>query len=179
MNSQYDLTEHDLSLTFDGNGRLWKFRPATAVHGHQPVGAGIVDNMIVVTVDVPGIAPGDVDLRANGHVLEIRGKTDLTMDLACDVAMPMAFGLDQLGDRLRRPGARHPRAAAGQGPEVRRRRRHRDAPDPSRDHPGGRLATSARLKTVPPAEPRRGGRGAVPLNSLPAPASTYGIGPSR
>ena len=29
-------------------------------------------------------------------MLEIRGKTDLTMDLACDVAMPMAFGLDQL-----------------------------------------------------------------------------------
>lgn len=96
MNSQHDLTEHDLSLTFDGNGRLWKFRPATAVHGHQPVGAGIVDDKIVVTVDVPGIAPGDVDLRANGDVLEIRGKTDLTMDLACDVAMPMAFGLDQL-----------------------------------------------------------------------------------
>ena len=37
-----------------------------------------------------------MDLRANGHVLEIRGKTDRTMDLACDVAMPMAFGLDQL-----------------------------------------------------------------------------------
>ena len=96
MKSQYDLTEHDLTLTFDGSGRLWKFRPATAPHGHQPVGAGIVDDKIVVTVDVPGIAPGDVDLRASGHVLEIRGKTDLTMDLACDVAMPMAFGLDQL-----------------------------------------------------------------------------------
>ena len=96
MKSQYDLTEHDLTLTFDGNGRLWKFRPATAPHGHQPVGAGIVGDEIVVTVDVPGIAPGDVDLRASGHVLEIRGKTDLAMDLACDVAMPMAFGLDQL-----------------------------------------------------------------------------------
>jgi hypothetical protein len=96
MKSQYDLADHDLSLTFDDSGRLWKFRPTTAPHGHQPVGAGIVDDKIVVTVEVPGIAPGDVDLRANGDVLEIRGKTDLTMDLACDVAMPMVFGLDQL-----------------------------------------------------------------------------------
>ena len=96
MKSHYALTEHDLSLTFDANGRLWKFRPADATHGHQPVGARIVDDTIVVTVDVPGIAPGDVDLHVKGHVLEIRGKTDRTMDLACDVALPMAFGLDQL-----------------------------------------------------------------------------------
>jgi hypothetical protein len=31
-----------------------------------------------------------------GDVLQIRGKTDRTMGLACDVALPMAFGLDQL-----------------------------------------------------------------------------------
>jgi len=38
----------------------------------------------------------DVDLRARGDVLEIRGKADRTMDLVCDVGLPMAFGLDQL-----------------------------------------------------------------------------------
>lgn len=29
-------------------------------------------------------------------MLEIRGKADRTMDLACDVGLPMAFGLEQL-----------------------------------------------------------------------------------
>ncbi len=29
-------------------------------------------------------------------MLQIRGRTDLTMDLACDVGLPMTFGLDQV-----------------------------------------------------------------------------------
>jgi hypothetical protein len=90
------LIEHDLSLTFDKSGRLWKFRPQTAPHGHQPVDAQITDNVIEITVTVPGIASGDVDLQVNGDVLAIRGKTDRTMDLACDVGLPMAFGLEQI-----------------------------------------------------------------------------------
>ena len=90
------LTEHDLSLTFDKSGRLWKFRPQAATHGHQPVDAHITDDVIEITVTVPGIASGDVDLHVNGDVLAIRGKTDRTMDLACDVGLPMAFGLEQL-----------------------------------------------------------------------------------
>jgi hypothetical protein len=96
MKSQDWLTEHDLSLTFDDAGRLWKFRPSTSRHGRQPVEAAIVDNTIVITVTVPGIESGDVDLQVHGDVLEIRGKTDRTMDLACDVGLPMTFGLDQL-----------------------------------------------------------------------------------
>jgi hypothetical protein len=90
------LTKHDLSLTFDDTGRLWKFRPSATTHGCQFVDAGIVDDTIVVTVTIPGIASGDVDLHVRGQVLAIRGKTDRTSDLACDVALPMAFGLDQL-----------------------------------------------------------------------------------
>jgi hypothetical protein len=96
MKSQDWITEHDLSLMFDGTGRLWKFRPAHASHGTQPVDAGIVDQTIVITVTVPGIESGDVDFCVKGDVLQIRGKTDRTMDLACDVALPMAFGLEQL-----------------------------------------------------------------------------------
>ncbi|HEY5169661.1 MAG TPA: hypothetical protein VIK03_09760 [Thermoleophilia bacterium] len=96
MMSQDQLIEHDLSLTFDKSGRLWKFRPNHSAHGRQPVDAAIVDNTIVITVTVPGIKSGDVDLHATGDILEIRGKTDRTMDLACDVALPMDFGLDQL-----------------------------------------------------------------------------------
>ena len=96
MKSQHRLTKHDLSLTFDSSGRLWKFRPTSAAHGQQPVDAGIVDDTIVITVNVAGIASGDVDLRVDGDVLEIRGRADRTMDLACDVGLPMTFGLDQL-----------------------------------------------------------------------------------
>jgi len=96
MKSQDWLIEHDLSLTFDKAGRLWKFRPNHSAHGRQPVDAAIVDNTILITVTVPGIESGDVDLHAKGDILEIRGKTDRTMDLACDVALPMTFGLDQL-----------------------------------------------------------------------------------
>ncbi len=96
MKSQYALGEHDLTLTFDPSGRLWRFRPTNAAHGRQPVDAGIVENTIIITVSVPGIESGDVDLHVKDDVLQIRGKTDRTMDLACDVALPMAFGLDQL-----------------------------------------------------------------------------------
>jgi hypothetical protein len=96
MKTQDWITGHDLSLSFDNTGRLWKFRPTNSAHGLQPVDASIVDKAIVISVIVPGIEAGDVDLSVHGDVLEIRGKTDRTMDLACDVGLPMAFGLEQL-----------------------------------------------------------------------------------
>ena len=96
MKTQDQLVEHDLNLTFDASGRLWKFRPTHSAHGRQPVDAGIVNDTIVITVNVPGITAGDVDLLVKGDVLQIRGRTDLTMALACDVGLPMAFGLDQV-----------------------------------------------------------------------------------
>jgi HSP20 family molecular chaperone IbpA len=96
MKTQDWLTAHDLSLTFDGAGRLWKFRPTTSAHGLQPVDAGIADGILVITVTIPDIESGDVDLSVMGDVLQIRGKTDRTMDLACDVGLPMTFSLEQL-----------------------------------------------------------------------------------
>jgi hypothetical protein len=96
MKTQDWITGHDLSLTFDGSGRFWKFRPTTSAHGLQPVDASIVDGSIVISVTVPGIEAGDVDLSVHGDVLQIRGKTDRTMDLACDVGLPMTFGLEQV-----------------------------------------------------------------------------------
>ncbi len=96
MKTQDQLAEHDLNLLFDESGRLWRFRPTHSAHGHQPVDAGIVDSTLVITVTVPGIKPGDVDFCVRGDVLEIRGKTDGTIDLAADIGLPMAFGLDQL-----------------------------------------------------------------------------------
>ena len=96
MKTPDQLAQHDLSLMFDKSGRLWRFRPTHSAHGRQPVDAAIVDSMLVVTVTVPGLKAGDVDFRAKGDVLEIRGKTDDTMGLAADIGLPMSFGLDQL-----------------------------------------------------------------------------------
>ena len=96
MKTADQLAQHDLNLMFDTSGRLWRFRPTHSAHGHQPVDAGIIDSTLVITVTVPGIKAGDVDLRVKGDVLEIRGRTDGTMDLAADIGLPMTFGLDQL-----------------------------------------------------------------------------------
>ena len=96
MKSQTWITEHDLSITFDHTGRMWKFRPTKAVHGRQPVDATLAGNAIVVTVTVPGLECGDVDLSATGDVLHIRGRADRTIDLACDVGLPRRVDLDVL-----------------------------------------------------------------------------------
>jgi len=86
------LTAHDLSLAIAG-GKLWKFRPTTGRHGRQPVDAAMVDNAIQLIVTVPGLTSGDVDLRAKDDVLQIRGRVDRTMHLACDVGMPVRVDL--------------------------------------------------------------------------------------
>jgi HSP20 family molecular chaperone IbpA len=90
------LTQHDLSITFDGSGRMWKFRPSNGVHGHQPVDARLTPRAIVLSVTVPGLQCGDVDLSATGEVLHVRGRSDETMHLAADVAMPRRVDLDVL-----------------------------------------------------------------------------------
>jgi HSP20 family molecular chaperone IbpA len=90
------LVEHDLNLTFDRRGRLWKFRPAQSRHGRQPVDARMTAGAIAITVTVPGLQSGEVDLSAEGKVLKIRGKADRTMDLACDVQLPRTVDLEVL-----------------------------------------------------------------------------------
>jgi len=90
------LAEHDLSIAFDGNGRMWKFRPSNAAHGHQPVDAHLTSKAIVLTVTVPGLQCGDVDLSATDEVLHVRGRSDETMHLAADIAMPRRVDLDVL-----------------------------------------------------------------------------------
>lgn len=90
------LIENDLSLTFDNSGRLWKFRPTQSRHGKQPVDARLTSTAIAITVTVPGLESGDVDLHATDNVLRIRGRADRTIDLACDVALPRKVDLDVL-----------------------------------------------------------------------------------
>ena len=96
MISTEKLAEHDLSITFDGNGRMWKFRPSNGVHGAQPVDARLTRGAIVLSVTVPGLQCGDVDLSATDEVLHVRGRSDETMHLAADVAMPRRVDLDVL-----------------------------------------------------------------------------------
>jgi HSP20 family molecular chaperone IbpA len=93
MNTQTLAYENDLNLTFDRSGRLWKFRPTTSAHGTQPVDAHMTPEGIMLTVKVDGLESGDVDLCARGDVLEIRGRSDRTMHLACDVGMPIQVAL--------------------------------------------------------------------------------------
>lgn len=96
MHSQEWLIEHDLGITFDQTGRMWKFRPTRSTHGRQPVDAHLAGDAIVIKVTVPGLESGDVDLSVDGNVLRIRGKSDRTIDLACDVALPRRIDLDTL-----------------------------------------------------------------------------------
>jgi HSP20 family molecular chaperone IbpA len=96
MNTQTLTTQNDLNLTFDQTGRMWKFRPTTSAHGNQPVDAHLTPEGIVLTVKVDGLESGDVDLCANGEVLEIRGRADRTMHLACDVGMPAPVVLEAI-----------------------------------------------------------------------------------
>ena len=91
-----------ISLTFDNSGRLWRFRPTHSRHGAQPVDARLTGTAIAITVTVPGLESGDVDLHATDNVLQIRGRADRTIDLACDVG-PAAQGRPgRARDRLRR-----------------------------------------------------------------------------
>lgn len=96
MKSQDWLVEHDLSITFDQSGRMWKFRPTRASHGRQPVDARLTPDAIVVTVTLPGLKSGDVDLSATGDVLHVRGRSDETMHLVADIGMPRRVDLDVL-----------------------------------------------------------------------------------
>jgi HSP20 family molecular chaperone IbpA len=96
MDTESLTTENDLNLTFDRTGRMWKFRPAASAHGSQPVDAHMTPEGIVLTVKIDGLESGDVDLCANGDVLEIRGRADRTMHLACDVGMPGPVALEAI-----------------------------------------------------------------------------------
>lgn len=89
MKSTTWIMEHDLSLTFDPQGRLWRFR-ATAEHGTQPVDASMDGSDLVISVTVPNIQPGEIDIQVRGDVLEIRGTAAGTKALICNVGLPLA-----------------------------------------------------------------------------------------
>ena len=95
MKSTAWVAEHDLSLLFDDTGRLWRFRPAKSAPGPQPV-ATVDDGAIVVSVQVPGIEPGDLDVSIRGDVLEISGKNVVTSRLSWGVGLPVPVELDSI-----------------------------------------------------------------------------------
>ena len=88
MNTTAWLTGHDLSLAFDSRGRFWQFRPSTSAQGEGPLDAHVTATDIVVTVAVPGVQPGDLDVRIDGDVLGISGITARTSALRYDVGLP-------------------------------------------------------------------------------------------
>lgn len=69
MTSTEWIAGNDLSLTFDGQGRLWHFR-STRPHG-RPVHASLEGTDLVITVEAPGVQPGAFDVELTAGVLEI------------------------------------------------------------------------------------------------------------
>lgn len=69
MSSTEWIAGNDLSLTFDTQGRLWRFR-STRPHG-RPVGATLAGTDLVITVEAPGAKPGDYDVELTDGVLAI------------------------------------------------------------------------------------------------------------
>jgi HSP20 family molecular chaperone IbpA len=88
------LTGHDLSLTFDSRGRFWQFRPSTSTQEEQPLDAHLAGTDIVVTVAVPGVQPGDMDVHIDGDVLEIRGIAPRISPVSYDVGLPMRVDIN-------------------------------------------------------------------------------------
>jgi HSP20 family molecular chaperone IbpA len=81
-------TEHDLTLRFDQRGRLWRLRPTPRKRRPQPIDAHQTEEAVVITLRLPGIEPGDVDLAVDDGVLEIREKAVKADGFACDVDLP-------------------------------------------------------------------------------------------
>jgi HSP20 family molecular chaperone IbpA len=90
------LTEHDLSITFDGTGRMWRFRPTRPAKDSPLVDARLAPRAIILSVTVPGLRCGDADLSATGAVLHVRGRNARTRSLAVDIALPRRVDLDVL-----------------------------------------------------------------------------------
>ena len=75
---------------------MWKFRPSNGRPRPQPAIVRLAAQAIASRVTVPGLQCGDVDLSATDDVLHVRGRSDETMHLAADVAMPRRVDLDVL-----------------------------------------------------------------------------------
>ena len=51
---------------------------------------------LVITVTVPGIKPGDIDVQAHGDVLELRGIAPTAGSLACDIGLPVRADMNTI-----------------------------------------------------------------------------------
>jgi len=89
------ITQQDLTLRFDGRGRLWKFRPANT-QDPTIVDAHLIDNEIVVAAAIPGVQPGDVDVQIEGNVLEMTGRAAMNGAVAHKVGLPGRMDLNKV-----------------------------------------------------------------------------------
>jgi len=87
------IVAHDLSLVVSPGGRLWKFRRTGDCQ--DPLDARRDCGDIVISVDA-GVSKGDVEVSVSGDVLEIRGRSDETGELAYDVGLPFATSTEKL-----------------------------------------------------------------------------------
>ena len=76
MKTQDQLTENDLSITFDQTGRMWKFRPTKAPTAASRSTRTSPPARSSSRSRVPGLKSGDVDLSVNDDVLHVRGRSD-------------------------------------------------------------------------------------------------------
>ena len=99
-----ELVEHDLSLTFDGQGRLWRFRSTAGAEnarvaanaaetGDITLDAHMTVAGLVVTLGFPGIQPGDVEINLDGNVLQLDGRGSKKGALAYTVALPRRIAI--------------------------------------------------------------------------------------
>ena len=85
---------HDLSLKFDGEGRLWRFRPVG--RPRQPLEAYPTDHEIIVVLRHADIKPGDFELDIEDRALPVKGKRASTKDVDLTVWLPWEFRLGDL-----------------------------------------------------------------------------------
>jgi HSP20 family molecular chaperone IbpA len=88
------ITSNDLSLTFDGRGRLWSFRSTT--HRTPALDATVEGTELVITLDTPGAGPGDLAVELDGRVLKVTGETGSVRGLVATVGLPKRVELHAL-----------------------------------------------------------------------------------
>lgn len=80
------ITANDLTLTFDGRGRLWHFR--STAHRTPAIDATVQGTDLVISLEVPGTVPGDLAVELDGRVLKITGASTAVRGLVATVGLP-------------------------------------------------------------------------------------------
>jgi hypothetical protein len=80
------ITENDVTLTFDSRGRLWTFRSASPTA--QAMNAVVDGTDLVVTVAARDAHPGDIEVDVRDDVLEITNAHLRARGATCSIRLP-------------------------------------------------------------------------------------------